>query len=60
MVGPLGGDDEGVGHQGEVDTRVGHQVGLKLGQINVQAPSNLQVKENFDCHELVFWNFFGE
>ena len=36
MVGLLGGDDGGVGHQGEVDTRVGHQVGLKLGQINVQ------------------------
>ena len=36
MVGLLGRDDGGVGHQGEVNTRVEHQVGLKLGQINVQ------------------------
>ena len=57
MVGLLGGDDGGVGHQGEVDTRVGHQVGLRS---TFRAPSNLQRKGNFDCYELVFWNFFGE
>ena len=36
VVGLLGGDDGGVGGQGEVDTGVGHQVGLELSQIHVQ------------------------
>ncbi len=31
MVGLLSGDDRSVCGQGEVDTRVGHQVGLELG-----------------------------
>lgn len=29
-------DDKGVGSQREVDTRVGHQVGLELGQVHVE------------------------
>ena len=36
MVGLLSRDDWGVGGQGEVDTGVGHQVGLELSQIHVQ------------------------
>jgi hypothetical protein len=29
-------DDRGVGDEGEVDARIGHQVGLELGQIHIQ------------------------
>ena len=36
MVGLLGRDDRSIGHQGEVDTWVGHQVGLELGKIDIQ------------------------
>ena len=37
LVGGLcGGDDRRVGNEREVDTRVGHQVGLELVQVNVQ------------------------
>merc|ERR1711976_779904 len=36
MVGLLSRDDWGVGGQGEVDTGVGHQVGLELRQIHIQ------------------------
>merc|ERR1711877_86856 len=36
MVSLLSGDDRGVGGQGEVDTWVGHQVGLELSQIDVE------------------------
>ena len=36
MVGLLSRDDWGVGGQGEVDTWVGHQVGLELCQIDVE------------------------
>ncbi|EPY42742.1 hypothetical protein AGDE_00997 [Angomonas deanei] len=36
VVGLLGGDDGGVGGEHEVDTGVGHEVGLELGQINVE------------------------
>ena len=36
MVSLLSRDDRGVGSQGEVDTGVGHQVGLELSQINIQ------------------------
>ena len=32
----LGRDDGSVGRQHKVDTRVGHQVGLELGYVNVQ------------------------
>ena len=36
VVGLLGGDDGGVGGEHEVDARVGHQVGLELGDVHVQ------------------------
>eukprot|EP00043_Microstomoeca_roanoka_P004837 m.52137 g.52137 ORF g.52137 m.52137 type:complete len:469 (-) comp12680_c0_seq1:98-1504(-) len=36
VVGLLGRDDGSISHQGEVDTGVGHQVGLELGQIHVE------------------------
>ncbi len=36
MVGLLCGDDWGVGGKHEVDTGVGHQVGLELGDVDVQ------------------------
>merc|ERR1739836_77146 len=36
MVGLLGRDDGCIGDQGEVDPRVGHQVGLELSQVHVQ------------------------
>ena len=36
VVGLLGGDDRGVGGQREVDSWVGHQVGLELGQVDVE------------------------
>ncbi|WAR26379.1 hypothetical protein MAR_012083, partial [Mya arenaria] len=36
VVGLLGGDDGGVCGQGEMDTWVGHQVGLELSQIHVE------------------------
>ena len=42
VVGLLGGDDGGVGGQGEVDTGVGHQVGLELRQIHVQGAVEAQ------------------
>ena len=42
VVGLLGGDDWGVGGQGEVDTWVGHQVGLELGQIDVEGTIKAQ------------------
>ena len=37
MVGLLGRDNWSIGGQREVDTWVGHQVGLELGQIDVQS-----------------------
>ena len=36
MAGLLSRDDGGVGGQREVDTRVGHQVCLELGQVDVE------------------------
>ena len=36
VVSLLGGDDRGVGSQREVDTWVGHQVGLELSQVDVE------------------------
>merc|ERR1711976_406661 len=36
MVGLLSRDDGGIGGQGEVDTGVGHQVGLELSQIHIE------------------------
>merc|ERR1711931_74764 len=36
VVGLLGGDDRSVGDQREVDSRVWHQVGLELGEIDVE------------------------
>ena len=36
MVGLLSRDDWGIGSQREMDTWVGHQVGLELCQIHVQ------------------------
>ena len=42
VVGLLGGDDRGVGGQREVDTRVGHQVGLELSQIDVEGTIEAQ------------------
>jgi len=36
VVGLLGGDDGGVGRKHEMDTRVGHQVGLELGDVDVE------------------------
>src|SRR5690606_2583378 len=37
LVGGLGGRDDGrVGNQGEVDTGVGHKVGLELVQVDVE------------------------
>merc|ERR1719197_756907 len=41
VVGLLGGDDGRVAGKHEVDTRVGHQVGLELGHIDVQGGDNL-------------------
>ena len=46
MVGLLGRDDRCVGDQGEVDTRVGHQVGLELCQIHIQ--SSIKAKRGSD------------
>ena len=42
VVGLLGGDDGSVGGQREVDTWVGHQVGLELGQIHVEGTIEAQ------------------
>ena len=36
VVGPLGPDDGRVGDQGKVDPRIGDQVGLELGQVDVE------------------------
>ncbi len=36
MVGLLGRDDRSVGHEWEVNTWVGHQVGLELCQIHIE------------------------
>ena len=38
MVGCLGGDNQGVGGEWEVDPGEGHQVGLELGQVHTQGP----------------------
>ena len=46
MVGLLGRDDRCIGDQGEVDTRVGHQVGLELCQIHIQ--SSVKAKRGSD------------
>ena len=42
MVGFLGRDDRRVGGQGEVDTWVGHQVGLELSQIDIEGTIKAQ------------------
>ena len=42
VVGLLGGDDGSVGGQREMDTWVGHQVGLELGQIHVEGTIEAQ------------------
>ncbi len=42
MVGFLCGDHWGVGGQREVDTWIGHQVGLELGQIYIQCSIEAQ------------------
>ena len=42
VVGLLGGDDGSVGGQREVDTWVGHQVGLELSQIHVEGTVEAQ------------------
>uniref|UniRef100_A0A0E9XNY8 Uncharacterized protein n=1 Tax=Anguilla anguilla TaxID=7936 RepID=A0A0E9XNY8_ANGAN len=42
MVGLLCRDDWGVGCQGEVDTGIGHQVGLELCQVHIQGPIKAQ------------------
>ena len=42
MVGLLRRDDGGVGRQHEVDAWVWHQVGLELGDVNVQCPVEAQ------------------
>ena len=36
MVSLLIGNDWSIGHQGKMDSGVGHQVGLELSQINVE------------------------
>jgi len=42
MVSLLGGDDGGVCNQREVDTGVGHQVGLELSEIDVEGTIEAQ------------------
>ena len=37
VVGSVSRDDWSVGGEREVDARVGHQIGLELGQVNVQS-----------------------
>merc|ERR1719347_1701132 len=37
VVGLLSRDDGSIGNKGEVDTRVGHQVGLELVEIYVES-----------------------
>ena len=47
MLGLLSRDDRGIGSsQGEVDTRVGNQVGLELSQINVEV--TIEAKRDSD------------
>ena len=42
VVGLLGRDNGSVGDQGEMDARVGHQIGLELGQVNVEGALEAQ------------------
>jgi hypothetical protein len=42
VVGLLGRDDGSVGDQGEMDARIGHQVGLELGQVDVEGAVETQ------------------
>ena len=42
VVGLLGGDDGRVGDQREVDARIGHQIGLEFGQIDVESAIETQ------------------
>ena len=51
VVGLLGGDDRGVGGQREVDSWVGHQVGLELGQVDVQGAVKPERSRN-GAHDL--------
>ncbi len=46
MVSFLGTDNGCVCDQREVDSRVGHEIGLKLGQVNVQ--STVKAKRSRD------------
>ena len=38
VVGLLGRDHRGIAGQGEVDSRVGDQIGLELSQVHVEGP----------------------
>ena len=38
VVSLLSGDDRSIGSQGEVNSGIGHQVGLELSQIYIQSP----------------------
>ena len=42
VVGLLGGDDGSVGSQREVDTWVGHQVGLELSEVDIKSSIEAQ------------------
>ncbi len=42
VVGLLRGDDRGIGGEHEVDARVGHQVGLELGDVHVEGTVEAQ------------------
>ena len=46
VVGLLGRDDWSIGDEGEVDARVGHQVGLELCEIHIQ--STIEAKRGSD------------
>jgi hypothetical protein len=47
VVGLLGRDDGGVGDEREVDSGIGNQVGLELGQVNVESSVESE-KRNFN------------
>ena len=58
VVGLLSRDDWGVGGQREVDTGIGHQVGLELSQINVQGTIEPET-EWFKCCMHIYENLNG-
>jgi hypothetical protein len=54
VVGLLGRDDGSVGDEREVDSGIGNQVGLELGQVNVESSVESEKKFLFHHYKSIF------